>query len=292
MSGAETTTAFGGFQTPRAESRAVLIPVAYDLTTSYACGSRNGPRALIEASTHMELFDEELGFPPTDVGVHTLGVVEQIASGPDAMIRRVADLVRGVLREDRLPILIGGEHSISIGAFSALAELHPDTTIVQLDAHADLREEFQDSPYSHACVMARARERFDCVQIGIRSLSATEYDRVRRERLAVFPARRCKTEAEEVIRDVSALLGRRIYVTIDLDVFDPSVLPATGTPEPGGLLWEEVSRFVQALTRDREVVGFDVVELSPIPGLHAPEFTAAKLVNRVLGCACPLPGST
>ncbi len=290
MSGTESLWAYGGFQVPRAEARAVLIPVAYDLTTTYASGARNGPRALIEASTHMELFDEELGFAPTDVGVHTLEIQEQIASGPEAMARHVASLVAAVIEEGKLPILVGGEHSLSIGAILALEELRRPVTILQLDAHADLREEFQGTTFSHACVMARARERFPCVQVGIRSLSEPEYQRVQRDRLPLFPARRLREDREVFLRDIAAFLGPRIYLTVDLDVLDPSILPSTGTPEPGGLLWEEILWVVRSLTRGREVVGFDLMELSPIPGIHAPDFLAAKLLNKILGYVCP-PGA-
>ena len=203
------------------------------------------------------------------------------------MIEAVADKVGGVLDDGNFPILVGGDHSLSVGAFRALARRGESLTILQLDAHADLREEYQGSPLSHACVMARARELFPCVQVGIRSISEPEFERVRRERLALFPAHRCHDEREAVVREAASFLGPRIYLTIDLDVLDPSILPSTGTPEPGGLRWEEICWFVRELTRGREVIGFDVMELAPIPGLHAPDFMAAKLLNKVLGLTCP-----
>lgn len=287
MGSTESVWAFGGIQTPRDDARAVILPIAYDLTTSYRTGARDGPRALIDASTHMELFDQEMGYSPIDIGVHTSEILEQVASGPEGMVRRIADEVGGVLREGRIPILVGGDHSVSIGAFLALEEFAPDVTILQFDAHADLREEFQGTPYSHACVMARARERFPAVQIGIRSLSEPEFERVQREHLSVFPSSRIKEDREGLVQDVRPLLGSRLYVTIDLDCLDPSILPATGTPEPGGLLWEEILWLVRTLVREREVVGFDIVELSPFPGFHAPDFLAAKLLYKVLGYTCP-----
>jgi agmatinase len=287
VSTTENIWAFGGVQTSYEEARAVVIPVAYDLTTSYGPGARFGPRALLHASTNVELFDDELGFSPTDVGVHTLDIIEQIVAGPERMIDTVAEAIGGVLDDGHFPILVGGDHSLSVGAFRALAARESSITILQFDAHADLREEYQGSPFSHACSMARARELFPCVQVGIRSISAPEFDRVRRERLPLFPARRCHDEPEAVVREASAFLGPRIYLTIDLDVLDPSILPSTGTPEPGGLRWDEICRFVRDLTRGREVVGFDLMELAPIPGLHAPDFMAAKLLNKVLGLTCP-----
>jgi agmatinase len=285
----ESAWAFGGMQVPREEARAVLIPVAYDLTTTYGTGARNGPRSLLEASTHMELFDEELGFSPVDVGLHTLEIVDQIASGPEGMIRTVSELVGEVLDEGRFPIMVGGDHSLTIGAFRALAERKRSITVLHLDAHADLRAEYQGTPYSHACVMARGRELFPCVSVGIRSLSEPEWRKVQHDRLALFPARRIREDREEFLAEVGPLLARPIYLTLDLDVLDPSLLPSTGTPEPGGLTWEEVLWIIRSLTAGREVIGFDMMELSPIPGLRAPDFLAAKLLNKILGYTCP-PG--
>lgn len=285
MGGFESPWAYGGVQVPWEEAGVVLIPVAYDLTTSYGTGTRHGPLALLQASTQMELYDEELGRTPIDIGVHTLPPVEQIVSGPREMAEQVAESVGKVLDAGKMPVLIGGDHSISIGAFRALAARNVLATVVQLDAHADLRSEYQGSPFSHACVMARAREQFDCVQLGIRSASQPEIERIRRDRLAVFMARQLREDGEGLAARITDLLGRRVYLTIDLDVLDPSIMPATGTPEPGGLQWSDLLALVRAVTRDREVVGFDIVELSPIPGLHAPDFTAARLLNKVLGYA-------
>ena len=283
----ESAWAYGGVQFPLEDARAVVVPVAYDLTTTYAPGARFGPWALLQASTHMELFDEDLGFSPIDVGVHTMEIMEQIASGPEAMVGRVAETISGVLREGRFPILVGGEHSLTIGAFHALKEARESVTIVQFDAHADLRQEYQGSRFSHACVMARAREMFPCVQIGIRSMSEPEHARIRAESLPVFTARRLREDRERVVSEIASHLGERIYVTIDLDVLDPSILPSTGTPEPGGLLWDEILGLIRTLTHGRKVVGFDVMELSPIPAIAAPDFLAAKLLNKVLGYTCP-----
>lgn len=291
MNSMESAWAYGGYQVPREDAEAVLIPVAYDLTTTYGTGARHGPRAMLEASTHMELFDEEMGFSPTEeVGLHTLEILEQVASGPDAMVRSVARVVGEVLDEGKMPILYGGEHSITIGAFLALQERALPVSILQLDAHADLREEFQGTAFSHACVMARARERFPCVQIGIRSLSEPEFRRVQSQRLALFPARRLREDPDAVLAEADRFLGGVIYLTLDLDVLDPSIFPSTGTPEPGGLLWEEILSVVQSLTRNRRVIGFDLTEHAPIPGMHAADFLAAKLLNKILG-RCRPPGT-
>lgn len=289
MCAPECRRAFGGIQTARDRARVVILPVAYDLTSSYGTGARGGPAALLDASVHMELFDERLGFTPTDVGVHTEEILEQVSSGPVEMVQRVAEAVGAVLDEGRMPVLLGGEHSLTIGALRALADRAIPLTVLQFDAHADLREEYQGSPCSHACVMARARELFPCVQLGIRSLSDPEHARVRRENLAVFPIRRLREDREAVVREADSLLGSTVYLTIDLDVLDPSIMPSTGTPEPGGLRWDDLLWFVRSLTRGRRVVGFDLMELAPIPGLRAPDFLAAKLLNKVLGYVMP-PG--
>ncbi|MDM7917089.1 MAG: agmatinase [Candidatus Eisenbacteria bacterium] len=289
VGGTESVWAFGGWQVPREEAKAILVPVAYDLTTTYGTGARNGPRALLDASTHMELFDEELGFSPIDVGLHTMEVLEQVAAGPERMVERVADVIGEILEENKKPVLVGGEHSLTIGAFLALERASIPVTILHLDAHADLRESFQDTPFSHACVMARARERFPAVQIGIRSLSEPEHERVQRDKLPLFFARELHRDRQAILQEAARFLGPKLYLTIDLDVLDPSILPGTGTPEPGGLLWDEILETVRVLTTGREVVGFDLMELSPIPGLHAPDFLAAKLLYKVLGYTCPPP---
>lgn len=288
MGGTEIPWAYGGLQTPLSEARVVLIPVEYDLTTSYGAGARDGPRALIHASTKLEFYDDELGFAPTDIGVHTSMPIEQLATGPEAMVERVRDAVGKVLDGGKMPVLIGGDHSLSVGAFMALAERKEKVTILQFDAHADLREEYQGSRFSHGCVMARARESFPCVQVGIRSISRPEADRVRRDDLDLYPIRQLREDRDTAIARACEKIGPRVYMTIDLDVLDPSIMPATGTPEPGGLTWDEILLFVRELTRDREVIGFDLMELAPIPGQHASEFMAAKLLNKVLGITKPL----
>ncbi len=179
--------------------------------------------------------------------------------------------------------MLGGDHSITIGVFEALKDTWETVTILQLDAHADLRAEYQGSPFSHACVMARARESFDCVQAGLRSWSEEEELPLWQEPERIITAADLAADEEMGIGRILESLGDPVYVTIDLDCVDPSVMPATGTPEPGGLSWRTLTRLLRAVAERRHIVGFDVTELSPIPGLVAPDYFAARLVYRMIG---------
>lgn len=284
---------FGGF--PREtfegkETRYAVLSVPYDLTASYISGMRNGPRAIIEASTHMELYDEELGCEPCEAGIETWPQVESTAVGPEEMIRRVRDGVAGILDAGKVPVMLGGEHSITLGLVQALLERHPKMSVLQLDAHADMRDTYQDTPFNHACVARRISELCPIVQVGIRSLSVDEAEFLGAEKKAGRKAKsRIATHyASEVLSGinwdrVSRELTDEICITIDLDVFDPSIMPATGTPEPGGLGWYDVLGVLRNVISKKKVVGFDVVELCPLPGNIAPDFLAAKLVYKIMG---------
>jgi agmatinase len=197
------------------------------------------------------------------------------------MSRRVETEVGALLDAGQLPIVIGGEHSVTIGAVRAAASRYPDLTVLQVDAHADTRESYEGSAFNHACVMARAREQCAVVQVGIRSVDVEEMSALDPERVLWAHELRDRPAVEWVPR-VTRLLGPHVYVTIDLDAFDPSLVPATGTPEPGGLGWYQVNDLLSAVARSSRVVGFDVVELLPTRGEHASAFTAAKLVYRFL----------
>ena len=276
---------FGGIEEKYADWEAAtfaVIPVPYDLTTTYQSGSRRGPAAILDASGNMELYDEELDRETYLAGICTFAPVEAEAAGPEPMVRKVEERVAEALQGGKIPVVLGGEHSISLGAVRALKKEYPNLSVLQLDAHADMRDSYQGSPYSHACIARRAREVCPVVQVGIRSLSAEE---------AVFlKANPVKTWSVEAIRSGSdwpeALardLSEDVFVTIDLDVLDPSIMPSTGTPEPGGLLWHEVLSVLREVSRRRRVRGFDVVELAPLPGIVAPDFLAAKLTYRMMG---------
>ncbi|HOG18564.1 MAG TPA: agmatinase [Syntrophales bacterium] len=276
---------FGGIEeqyTVWKKAAFVVVPVPYDLTTTYQSGSRRGPAAILDASGNMELYDEELDQETYLAGICTFAPIEAEAAGPEAMVRKVEERVTAASQGGKIPVVLGGEHSISLGAIRALKRRHANLSVLQFDAHADMRESYQGSPYSHACIARRAREICPVVQVGIRSLSAEE---------AVFlKANPVKTWSVESIRsqpDCPEALCRDlsddVYVTIDLDVFDPSLMPSTGTPEPGGLLWHEVLSVLREVCRRRRVRGFDVVELAPLPGIVAPDFLAAKLTYRTMG---------
>lgn len=261
-----------------ATARIVVLPVPYDETSTWMKGADRGPQAIIDASANMELFDIETGSEVFRRGIYTAPAVTA-ASSPEAMVAAVRERVGGFLAKGRFVVVIGGEHSVSVGSIQAHAARHPGMAVLQLDAHADLREEYEDSRYNHACVMARAREVCPVVQVGIRSM-----DRVEQARLtpgSVFWAHEIAA-ATGWIDAVLARLPEACYVTIDLDVFDPAVMPSTGTPEPGGLFWYDVTRLLQAVSRHRRVVGFDVVELCPSDSNRAPDFLAAKLIYHFL----------
>ncbi len=283
------------FQRP-GTSRVHVLPVPLEETVSYGGGTRRGPEAIIEASKQVELFDRVLGGEPAlDYGIHTLPAID--ASGDIAMVlARVQAAVAGIVAAGKLPVVLGGEHTVTVGPVRAIAAAAPvggtaaaPLVVVQVDAHADLREGFHGSPYSHACVMRRLLEETGCelCQVGIRSLSAEEDAFIRGN-----PGRVRTFFADEIHADssgawlgelTSRLAGKRIYLTIDVDGLDPSVVPATGTPEPGGLSWRQALALLDAVGgAARAVVGIDCVELAPSPGLHAADFAVAKLLYRAI----------
>ena len=258
----------------------VIVPVPYDGTSTWHKGADSGPGALLEASEAVELYDIETAREPWRDGIRTLAALE-IPPDPKTMSSVVRDTVANILEGGELPVVLGGEHSVTIGAVEAAADRFEDLTVLQIDAHADTREEYEGSSHNHACVMARARERCPIVQVGIRAVDAAEMPELDADR--VFWAHDIVPAADDSwMDDVVQLLTGHVYVTIDLDAFDPSLIPATGTPEPGGLEWYPVNRLLRRVARASRVVGFDVVELLPAEGHHASAFAAAKLVYRFL----------
>jgi len=261
---------------------AAVIPVPYDLTSTWKKGADAGPMAILEASHHIEWYDLATRRETCRLGIATLEPVTT-DKGPEVLADLVDHRVTGILDRDVLPVVLGGEHSVSIGAIRAVARERPDVTVLQIDAHADTRECYAGSPFNHACVMARAREWCPVVQVGIRAVDISEVPGLDDERV-VWAHQINGPEAEHGWIDrVLDHLSERVYVTIDLDGLDPSIIPATGTPEPGGLGWYQVTDLLGRVAASRRVVGFDVVELLPTPGQWASEFLAAKLVYRFLG---------
>ncbi|HPM40973.1 MAG TPA: agmatinase [bacterium] len=260
-----------------------VIPVPYEHTVSYGGGTANGPSAIIEASAQVELYDEELRFEPYEAGVATLPALDVAGKPPREMARLVSRAVAGVLSDGKIPIVLGGEHSVTPPAVASAKETFRDITVVQFDAHADLRQEYEGEPMSHACAMARVRETCPAVQVGIRNLSAEEAAWVSREGLPLFFAHEMRRSPNWMARAIDAIGTELVYVTIDLDAFDSTAMPATGTPEPGGMSWYDVVDFLRLISKERRVVGFDVVELAPAKNLHACDFLAAKLIYKFIG---------
>jgi agmatinase len=268
-------------------ARVVILPVPYDLTATYLAGSRAGPRAIIEASRNMELYDDELCDIPARFGIHTFMELEADASGPERMTAGVEGVVSSLLDAGKIVAALGGEHTITCGVVKAYTRFFSDLAVLHLDAHADLRDSYQGSRYSHACTMRRVRELVGKVShVGIRSFSAGEADHINREKIKIHPRSGWKGSPEQVEQVLSELGGGPVYVTCDLDVFDPAYVPSTGTPEPGGLGWSEVIALLRSVGEARQIVGFDVVELAPTSGNVAPDFLAARLVYKLVGFAC------
>jgi len=258
----------------------VIVPVPYDRTSTWIKGADRGPEAILRASPNLEFYDMESGSEVYRLGIYTDAPVK-VEAGPETLAQEVKRRVGGWLDRDKFPVVLGGEHSASIGVFEALAERKKNLTVLQLDAHADTRETYEGSPYNHACVMARAREHFPIVQVGIRSMDATEKETMDPSRM--FPAYEILRQARQAwIGRVIDRLEDEVYLTIDLDVFDSSLMPATGTPEPGGLGWYDVIDLIKTLASARKIVGFDVVELCPRKDLWACDFLAARLVYQTL----------
>ena len=264
------------------DSLFVVVPVPYDLTSTYQPGSRRGPAAIIEASANMELYDEELKKETYLAGIHTTSALAIDARGPKNMINILRKKIVKIVASNKIPVILGGEHSISLGAVQAVKEKYPRLKILQLDAHADLRESYQGSPYSHACVARRIAEICPLIQVGIRSMSKEEAEYLSPSNVKSYSTDfvlENKNSCDLICKDLQG----DIYVSIDLDVFDPSIMPSTGTPEPGGLYWNNVLRLLKLVSSSCKIRGFDAVELTPLPGIVAPDFMAAKLIYRFMG---------
>jgi agmatinase len=264
------------------ESTFIVLPIPYDLTSTYQSGSRRGPQAILEASGQMELYDEELCKETYLAGIYTLPPLESDARGPGEMVHAVRHAIADILSSNKVPVLLGGEHSISFGAVQAFNEKYPGISVLQLDAHADLRNYYQCSPYSHASVGRRISEICPLVQAGIRSMSAEEAAFMKEGKIKTFSADFI-LEEHNSWEKICEYLSDDVYITIDIDVLDPSVMPSTGTPEPGGIYWKDILSLVREVSKRCRVRGFDVVELLPIPGMVAPDFLTAKLIYRIMG---------
>jgi agmatinase len=264
------------------KARVAVIPVPFETTVSYGRGTANAPDAILEASQQVEFYDDELGFEPCDVGISSEEPIS-IQGEPIDVLNRIESKVHDITKSGKLPLVLGGEHSITPAAVRGVAKVHDDFTVVQFDAHADLRQEYDGTPLSHACAMARVRENFPAVQIGIRSLSAPEAEWIKKDNLPVFFAKDIHHDQKWVEKAIDSIKTEKVYVTIDVDAFDISIMPHTGTPEPGGLSWYQVTDFLGRLLQKKRAVGFDIVELAPREGGHASDFLVAKLAYKCIG---------
>ncbi len=258
------------------DAKVVLIPVPYDGTSTWQKGADKGPDAFLEASENMELFDIETRTEVYKKGVYLAPPVTEDAS-PEKMVEAVYKTTKNYLKQEKFVTLFGGEHSISIGSIRAFNETFEDLTVVQIDAHADLRPEYEGSTCNHACAVYEASKKTNLIQVGIRSMDISEMDHM--DENQVYWAHDLY---EDWMDDAIGQMTPNVFITIDLDAFDPSILPSTGTPEPGGMFWYETLEFLKLMFKKKNVVGFDIVELNPNEKEKSSDFLAAKLYYKML----------
>jgi agmatinase len=258
--------------------RFAVLPIPYDLTATWQKGTVRGPEAILDASHYLETYDPLTRLEPIEAGVVTMQPVD-VAGSAEEMCARVKEAALSLIDAGKTVVGLGGEHSVSIGLIQAHAERYPGLTVLQLDAHGDSREELQGSRFNHGCVMARAREVAKIVQVGIRSMDAGEVPGIDPAR--IFYAHDIR-RGSDFVPAVADVVSGPVYLTVDLDVFDPAYVPATGTPEPGGLDWWQIVDVIGAVSRKHRIVGFDVVELMPVANARASDFLAARLVLQIM----------
>lgn len=259
-------------------AKAVLIPVPYDGTSTWGKGADKGPEAFLEAAENMELYDIETDSEVYKVGIH---LTEEITgqTDPEDVVNAVEEAYKNYLERKKFVTMVGGEHSVSIGAIRAMNTHYDDLTVLQIDAHADLRKSYLGTPYNHACALYEANETTNLIQVGIRSMDVKETTVMNRDQ--VFMAHEIAID-DNWMDSAIDMMTDDVYITFDLDALDPSILPATGTPEPGGLQWYETLEFLKRVFEERNVVGFDIVELCPVGDYKSSAFTAAKLYYKML----------
>jgi agmatinase len=276
--------AFGGtlpHQPTFETAKAVILPVPLESTTSYVPGTRNGPREILVASSHLELWDEETNTDVHPIGIYTLPEMELPFDNMEEIMAEIGRVAAAILEHDKFPIVLGGEHSITSPVVGAVAAKYPGVSVLQIDAHADLRDTYMGTRFNHACAMRRVLEHAPCTQVGIRSLSTDEAKAAPTLQTTMFYDVSMRQD-KNWVANVVASLGDQVYITIDVDGMDPAIMPATGTPEPGGLSWYEMLSLLRAVITQRTVVGCDIVELSPLPGVAAPNFLCARLIYKIL----------
>jgi agmatinase len=274
---------FGGSEAYCSSEKAnvIILPVPFELNTSYVNGTKNGPEAILNASTHMELYDEELDLEPCRFGIYTSQKLSA-AKSAEAWLKVISSGVMKILIKNKFPVILGGEHTASIGAVNGCRKHGiSGLSVLQLDAHADLRDTYEGNKLSHACVGRRISEVCPLTQVGIRSLSRKEAKFKKNSNVTTFYAP--VDLNQNILDEIVSSLTENVYITIDLDVFDPAFVPAVGTPEPGGLNWYEILKILHPVIAKKNIIGFDIVELCPLEGHMASDFLAAKLVYKLIG---------
>jgi agmatinase len=262
-------------------ARVVILPIPLDRTTSYVAGTRNGPHEILVASSHMELWDEETGTDVHGIGIFTLPEMEFPFASLDEVMHEIGRVTSELVQRGKFPFIIGGEHSITGPAVGAVAKQYPGLSVLQIDAHADLRDTYMGTPHNHACAMRRVLEHARTTQVGIRSLSPEEAAEIPSLNTTIFYDYNMRQDPQWIDRVVDSL-GEHVYITIDADGLDPAIMPAVGTPEPGGLSWYETLTLLKRVIETKQLVGCDLVELAPMGGNIAPNFLCAKLVYKIL----------
>lgn len=278
---------FAGLGPPYSDlqkAKAVVLPVPYDSTSEWRSGSRHGPQAIIDASEYLELYDLDLDREIYKAGICTLPRVEPLLGSPQGMIDRVYQIVRDLVQKGKFVVLLGGEHSLSLGAVRAFKEALPTLSVLQLDAHADLRNEYLGTKYGQACVMRRILEVCPICQVGVRSLSWEERQFSTEKQLNTLYMADLASNRVSIDR-ITESLSQDVYITIDVDVLDPSIMPAVGTPEPDGMSWRQILDIVELVTRRKHVVGFDLMEFCPTAESSSCAYLLAKLGYKVIGYA-------
>ncbi|MFQ6025884.1 MAG: agmatinase [Dehalococcoidia bacterium] len=273
-------------------SRVVILPVPYDSTTSFRSGARYGPHAIIDASYGLEDYDWELDLDVSEIGIHTTPFLEPHLGNPGLMVDRIKEAVTGYIHAGKIVGVLGGEHSVTIGSVQAQREAHPDLSVLYLDAHADLRNEYLGTAWGHASGARRIHELCPLVLVGVRSLCPEERDYLRTSGVPTYfwpPPGGVAADGAYFQEIVDRLKGP-VYVSIDLDVLDPGIMPAVGTPEPGGMSWHDITGLLYLVGQSRRIVGFDVSELAPEEGPAACAYTAAKLVYKLISFSTMLEG--
>jgi agmatinase len=268
-------------------SGVVVLPVPYEMTTSYKKGTHAGPYAILSASQQVEYYDSDFDCEPYKAGIFTMPPLPVENVLPEDMLLEVECAARDILEAKKLPLVLGGEHSISLGVLRAIKSYYSDVSVIVIDAHSDLRDEYHGSPYNHACVSCRMAELAPVIQIGIRSMEESKTISQDKINTTIFYPK--DLSENNWLDRVASLCSNNVYISVDVDGLDPGVCPGTGTPEPGGLSWEQINMLFEKVSNQSTIIGADIVELAPVKNQHRSDFLVAKLAYKMIGylvCSC------